>query len=177
MEAQVVFNSVTKLFDLILEINGVKELVSTSKNYGHWQYHFNRGTLSKAVVKYGIKTFIYVGFTPNDPPPTNEVKPFVPPPLNVEANWFETQSLTSLEVKKRGRPRKYLPKMSGVTVHKFNDDESAAFRMINPVDREVINRNFKMFMKSMDLKEALGEIALKFQIPYKQAYEIVSSNI
>ena len=177
MEATVVLNSITKLYDLIVEINGVKELVSTSKNYGHWQYHFNRGTLAKAVAKYGITSFVYIGFSPTDPPPSNEIQPFVAAPLNVETNWFETQSLGAEEVKKRGRPRKYLPKMTGVTVHKFSDDESAAFRLIDPIGREVIERNFKMFIKSMDLKESLEELALKFQIPYKQAYEIVEKLI
>ena len=176
MEAQVVFNSITKLFDLILEINGVKEVVSNSKNYGHWQYHFNRGTLSKAVAKYGITSFVYSGFTPNDPPPTNEPKPFPQAPINVETSWFESQSNNGEEAKKRGRPRKYLPKTTGVTVHKFSDDEPA-FKLINPIDREVIERNFKMFKKSMEVREALEELALKFQIPYKQAYEIVNDLI
>lgn len=175
MEAQVVFNSITKLFDLILEINGIKEVVSTSKNYGHWQYHFNRGTLAKAIAKYNIKTFVYVGFTPSEPPPSNEVQQASPPP-EVETSWFETQSLSVFTAKKRGRPRKYLPKISGVIVHKVGDDEPA-YKMTTPADREVIERNFKMFIKSMDTKEALEELTLKFQIPYKQAYEIVESFI
>jgi len=171
MEAQVVFNSITELFDLILEINGLKETVSSSKNYGHWQYHFNRGTLAKSVAKHGITSFMYLGFVPSDPPPTNDLQPPSPPP-SVETNWFETQMLSQTGAKKRGRPRKYLPKMTGVIVHKIEDEDQC--RELDSADKEAIERNFKMFIKSMNTREALSEVALKFHIPYRQAYDITS---
>ena len=173
MEAQVVFNSVTNLFDLVLEINGVKETVSTSKSYGHWQYHFNRGTLAKGLAKYNIKTFAYIGFTPDKPPPTNETK--VQALQEAESSWFETKALSLTVSKKRGRPRKFLPNVIGVSVHKLGDHEPA----VKPetIDRAAVERNFKMFIRTMDVKEALDEIMLKFKIPYKQAYDIVGSYI
>lgn len=172
MEGQVVFNSITKLFDLMIEINGVKETISTSKNFGHWQYHFNRGTLPKAVAKHGVTKFVYVGFTPNEPTPSSEPPP-PPPPVQVsEISWFCTSPLVGHAAKKRGRPRKYLPKVSGVIVHKMSDSEPP-FRLITIKDRNDIERNFQAFKRSMPNQEALQEIVAKFQVPYKQAYEIV----
>jgi hypothetical protein len=175
MEGQVVFNFITKLFDLIVEINGQKETISTSKNFGHWQYHLNRGTLSKAVAKYGITRFVYVGFTPNEPPPSNEPLP-APQPLvhpDTPTAWFCTQSLFDTVVKNRGRPRKYLPKVAGVTVHKMSDSEPTPFRSVSIKERGDIERHFKVFKRTMSNNEALSEIAQKFHVPYKQAYQIV----
>lgn len=174
MEGRVEFNPITKLFDLNIEINGLTETISTSKNFGHWQYHLNRGSLSKAVSKYGVTSFIYI--TPNDPPPTNEPLP-PPPPLQRSADtptaWFCTESLFDQVAKKRGRPRKYLPKVTGVTVHRMSDSEPTPFRAVTPKDRGDIERNFKAFKRTMTNNEALFEITQKFHVPYKQAYEIV----
>ena len=165
-------NTVTELYDLIIEINGLKTVVSTSKSYGHWQYHFNRGTLAKGLVKHGIDSFVYVGFSPTDNQPTKDSAKTAP--LEVQAAWFQTNMLCKQEVRKRGRPRKQLPPASGTILHKF-DEEEPAFKLITPIEREVIERNFKMFLKSMDLKESIEEIALKFEIPYKQAFELVKN--
>lgn len=176
MEARVILNTTTKLYDLVIKLDGIDTVLSTSKNFGHFQYHYNRGTLSKALTKHGITTFVYDGFTPSDSPPTNEPQVLESQTPNVEASWFETQSLVKFGAKKRGRPRKYVPKIIGVTVHKFSDEEPCA-KAITVFDREAIERNFKMFMKTMEPKEALDEICLKFEIPYKQAYELVGSHI
>lgn len=173
MEAQVVFNPSNGLFDLVIEIDGIKKVLSTSKSYGHWQYHFNRGTLSKSLSQYKIDSFVYVGFVPSVKTP-KEV-PVSNSPLNVQASWFESQMISTPEVKKRGRPRKHFEKTTGSVLHKF-DDEEVGFKLINALEREVIERNFKMFIKTMDLKEALEELALKFQIPYKQAFELTQNN-
>lgn len=175
MEGQVVFNSITKLFDLVVEVNGIKETISTSKNFGHWQYHLNRGTLSKAVAKYGIQKFVYVGFAPDEPPPSNEPLPAPQPLVKPDAptGWFFTQSFFDTGPKKRGRPRKYLPKVTGVTVHKMSDNEPTPCRLVSFKERGDIERHFKVFKRTMSNNEALAEIAQKFQVPYRQAYEIV----
>lgn len=174
MEAHIVFNANTSLFDLIIEINGIKETISTSKNYGHWQYHLNRGTLSKSVAKYGISTFVYIGFAASDPPQTPVIET---PPINVAPSlgWFSLQLLDH-KVKKRGRPRKHTPSVAGVTVYKVSDDEPEPIP-ISKHQREAIERNFKQFQKTMSTREALQEITDKFNITYKAAYDVIAAYI
>jgi hypothetical protein len=175
MEAQVVFNALTSLFDLIIEINGSKQTLSSSKSYGHWQYHFNRGTLSKSVAKYGVNSFVYVGFTPDAPPPTKALQPYPAAPEVEETSWFATKSISECSNKKRGRPRKHVPNVTGVIIHNMDNEQPR--KEITSVERETIERNFKMFIKSMDSQEALSELMFKFQLPYKLAYDIVESYI
>ena len=152
---------------------------------------FRSGTLAKSVAKHDITSFVYLGFIPSDPPPTNEPQPQAPSP-QVETNWFETQLICKAGNKKRGRPRKYLPKVNGVTVHKIEDIEAdqifcptvvscreylAQHQHVCSKINSCIERNFKMFLKTMDVREALEELSLKFHLQYKQAYELVSNYI
>ena len=161
MEATVELNPGTKLYDLI--VNG--QTISTSKNYGHWQYHLNRGSLSKAIAKFNITSFVYVGFEP---------KPDEPKPEPVALpSWFGTSMSGNSGDRKRGRPRKYVPGMTGVAVHKISDEEPP-FRILRPKDKIEIQQSFQTLVKiGKKNQEALEYVSKQFYIPYRQAYEAV----
>lgn len=183
IEAQVVYNNVTNLFNLIF--NG--EILSTSRYFRHWDYHQKRGSLPKSVTKHGITSFVLVGFTEDNPPNIPVKAPAIIEPAPVEAvsldigeceqckeagfNWFGT-SINPL-AKKRGRPRK-VKKADGITVHKMEDDEISV-NHLSISELDAINRNFKMFLKSMNNRDAISEVAIKFQLSYKQTYKIIES--
>lgn len=180
MEAQVIYNSDTCLYDLVIKINNQPEKISTSKNYGHWQYHLNRGTLSKSIARYGITEFVYLGFTP-DTPRTSPLPLHPAPPIAKVASctlsWFVTQPIIEDTKKQRGRPRKYFPQQDGVKVHKVSDNEQLHFRMLSMTEKNDIERTFKQFKKTMCIREALDEICLKFNLTYKHAYEALKELI
>lgn len=181
IEAQVVYNNVTNLFNLIF--NG--EILSTSRYFRHWDYHQKRGSLPKSVTKHGITSFVLVGFTEDNPPNIPAKAPVITEPAPVEIvsldideqftepafNWFGVS--INPNAKKRGRPRK-VKKTDGIVVHKMEDDEITPSHL-SISDLDAINRNFKMFLKSMNDHEAISEVALKFKLSYKQTYKIIES--
>lgn len=173
MEAEVVFNPTTHLYELTIEIDGTRTVVSASKSWGHWEYHFKRGTLSKSVKKFGVDSFKYVDL----PSPT--AVPVSPVALEetIISSWLPPLvSFTPME-KKRGRPRKYLPETQGKFVHKISDEEPP-FRMLSIKDKTELSKSFKILLESgRTAKESLDYVCKQFYLPYKQAHDLVQEHI
>ena len=75
--------------------------------------------------------------------------------------------------KKRGRPKKHLPKVEGVTLHK--SDVGPVFKMLSSKERTSIERRFQDLQKSgMPVREAIESLAECWEVPYRQIYEITA---
>lgn len=88
-------------------------------------------------------------------------------------SWMASGPGIAGRIKKRGRPRKYLPKVEGVTIHKSDNDP--VFKMLSMNERITIERKFQQLLKSGSTnRPAIESLATEFEIPYRQAYEITS---
>lgn len=87
-------------------------------------------------------------------------------------DWLCPSVSTIKRVKKRGRPKKNLPQVEGVTVHKSDNDP--VFKILSSAERTKIERSFQDRQNLCPTRTLIEELSKEFSIPYRQVYDITA---